>query len=467
MAAPPPPGTPSAAVPPPPPLPPPSPPQNVNPALQYLGLGKFRAKIPSRNWLIFIGVVSTWTGLVVYDRREKKRAQAHWCSRVSHLAELPMSTKTLPRKITIYLAAPPGDGISAAREYFREYVKPVLVAAAVDYEVVEGRRGGEIRNVVGESVRRWRRTKGEPGRPAPGEEEEEVGAGESGMTPKNIREKYGITREVPDGDGGVMVVGRHTWKEFIRGTHEGWLGPPDSQVQLPPPSLPTGEGKPVKAAPRLPIPPSTVKPEGYHERSLPPTFPYEKDSLPVVSPVAVVPFPHLLGFLNTPFRIYRYLTQRHLADRVGRETAALCLGFSRPFHSFTPTPLAENGQATIVPNALRSVDGKANDGGGGHAGEVDVGCYPEEEQDWNKKYRVVPSDDELALPTKTVVKEGPNGEKVEEQVEDLSEQQRYQLSAKRDAKEWAGPIIVDGRIVRRLKRYDQAVVTPEAEFQIQ
>jgi len=366
-----------------------------------------------------------------------------------------MSTKTLPRKVVIYLAAPPGDGISAAREYFREYVKPVLVAAAVDYEVVEGRRGGEIRNAVGESVRRWRRARGEPGRPTPGEEEEE-----GGMTPKKLREMYGITREAPDGDGGVMIVGRHTWKEFIRGTHEGWLGPPDSQVQPPPLPPPTGEGKPAKAAPRPPIPPSTVKPEEYHEKLLPPTFPYERDSLPIVSPVAIVPFPHLLGFLNTPVRIYRYLTQRHLADRVGRETAALCLGFSRPFHTFIPAPLAEDDQA-------RTLAGKANDGNGGHGGEIDVGCHPEEEQDWDKKHRVVPSEDELVPPFKTVVKEGPNGEKIEEQVEDLSEQQRYQLSAKRDAKEWAGSISVDGRLVGRMKRYGQAVVTPEAEFQIQ
>ena len=377
-----------------------------------------------------------------------------------------MSTKTLPRKITIYLAAPPGDGISAAREYFREYVKPVLVAAAVDYEVVEGRRGGEIRNAVGESVRRWRRAKGEFGRPAPGEEEEEASHGEGGMTPKKLREMYGITREAPDDDSGVMVVGRHTWKEFIRGTHEGWLGPPDSQVQPPPPLPPTEDGKPAKAAPRPPIPPSTLKPGEYHEKPLPSTIPYGRNSLPIVSPVAVVPFPHLLGFLNTPARIYRYLTQRHLADRVGSETAALCLGFSRPFYAFIPTLLAEDPQATSSPNILRSADGKMKDGGR-HGGEIDVGCYPEEEQDWDKKYRVVPSDDELVPPTKTVVKEGPNGEKIEEQVEDISEQKRYQLNVGRDAKEWAGLIFVDGRIVGGMERYCQAVVTPEAEFQIQ
>lgn len=60
---------------------------------------------------------------------------------------------------------------------------------------------------------------------------------------------------------------------------------------------------------------------------------------------------------------------------------------------------------------------------------------------------MVPSGDELVPPIKTVVKEGPNGGRIEVQVQDISEQQRYQFNAKRDAKEWLGLIFVDGRIV--------------------
>ncbi|KAF8477427.1 mitochondrial import inner membrane translocase subunit Tim54, partial [Kalaharituber pfeilii] len=276
------------------------------------GLPNFRPKLPSRNWLIFFGIVGTWTGLIIHDRREKKRIQADWCARVAHLSQAPLQINELPRKITIYLAAPPGDGIGAARDYFREYVKPVLVAAAVDYDVVEGRRGGEAE---------W----GEKGRKAAGETLED---GEEGRELEIVRARLGIRKEVEDEESGVMVIGRHTWKEFVRGVHDGWLGPADSQVtELPPPRE---EGKPV---PRPAIPRPTIEPEEYGTKPLPPSFPKESNSLPVCSPVAVVPYPHLLGFLNTPWRIYRYLNQRHLADQVARETAALCLGFSRPFQA--------------------------------------------------------------------------------------------------------------------------------------
>lgn len=349
---------------------------------------------------------------------------------MSHLSESPLPTTLLPRKVTIYLAAPPGDGIGAARHYFGEYVKPVLVAAAVDYDVVEGRRGGETRVAVAEAVRKWRRQNGEPGKRAIGEEEEQMGVQEGVMTPQKIREMYGIKGEIPGDESGVMVVGRHTWKEFIQGMHEGWLGPADSQIPPPPP------GEDVKSIKQPQIPP-TVLPEEYHKKALPPTFPLEKDSLPVVSPVIVIPFPHVLGFLNTPTRIYRYLSQRHLADRVGRETAALCLGFSRPFHSLPPAALPTDG---------RKVDDKFQ----GRSGEIDFGCYPEEERDWGKKYHEVAKGTEPAP-----------GENEEKKGEELSENQRYKLVVQRDAKEWAGEIEVDGRIAERIRKYDLPAGIPQ------
>ena len=348
---------------------------------------------------------------------------------MSHLSETPLSTTLLPRKITIYLAAPPGDGIGAARHYFREYVKPVLVAAAVDYDIVEGRKGGETRVSVAEAVRKWRRQNGEPGERAVGEEgEEQAGVHDGVITPPKIREMYGIKPEVPDDESGVMVVGRHTWKEFVQGMHEGWLGPADSQI---PPASPGEDGKSIKQPQR----PSTVLLEEYHKKALPSTFPLEKDSLPVVSPAIIIPFPHILGFLNTPLRIYRYLSQRHLADRVGRETAALCLGFSRPFHKPPPTTLPTDG-------------GKLSDNFDACGGEFDFGCYPEEERDWGKKYRKVTTGVEYAP-----------GEGVEKNGEELSENQRFKLATQRDAKEWARKIEVDGRIAERMRRYDLPVET--------
>ena len=104
-----------------------------------------------------------------------------------------------------------------SRDYFRQYIKPVLVAAAIDYDVIEGRREGEVRYGTAEQIRRLRRKRGEA---STQQEEPDV---ETAI--ETIREKMQI-REEP-GIKGDLVLGRHTWKEYVRGLHEGWLGPID------------------------------------------------------------------------------------------------------------------------------------------------------------------------------------------------------------------------------------------------
>ncbi|EWC48440.1 hypothetical protein DRE_02209 [Drechslerella stenobrocha 248] len=339
-------------------------PKKPNPAFEhaFMGLPKFKAKLPSKPWLAFFGIVATWTGLIVHDRREKKRAQQYWCSRVAHLAQTPLSPSQLPRKVTVYISSPPGDGITSARDYFKEYVKPVLVAAAVDYEVVEGRRAGEIRWKVAERTRRVRR----------GEEDTEGTEKEAAI--KRQERQAGLKRE--EGPGGVVVVGRHAWKEYVRGLHEGWLGPPDIPEDTAVEKKETGKDAtaapvPVVSAiddvlsvaredgaggatqstegsgaetpketgevesavveekkPRKPLfPVPTVDQSEYPSATPPPSIP------PTFQPSALIPFPHLLGFLNTPYRIPRYLTQRRLMDHVSREVAAVALGEYESYQS--------------------------------------------------------------------------------------------------------------------------------------
>ena len=136
---------------------------------------------------------------------------------------------------------------------------------------------------------------------------------------------------------------------------------------------------------------------------------------------------------------------RHLADRVGRETAALFLRCSRPFHAFPPVGLSPNGAF---------ID---SDGDGSSGGEIDAGCYPDEEQDGNKKYRQTPEEDPVFLSQKDV----DRGE--EKKLKEESENQRYKNVIKRDAREGSGGMIVDGRVVVRMNRYDLAAVQPSME----
>lgn len=271
----------------------------------------------------------------------------------------------MPRKVTILLSAPPGDGLRAARVYFQEYVKPVLVAAALDWEVIEGRREGDVRAGLAEKIRKLRVRNGErkASQGASKEEEEENESIEEALA--QVRHKNGI--EDWDGVQGDLVIGRNTWKEYVRGLHEGWLGPLDHPAEPLPPSKQTSPTEPpsldtlavselalssAEPQPSLtgtnnndnspsttpaPSPPSTsnaTKPTPpYLSPNQYPTCPLPNAIPPNLAPSLPVHFPHLLGFLNTPIRIYRFLTRRHLAESTGREVAALVLGASiRPYH---------------------------------------------------------------------------------------------------------------------------------------
>lgn len=50
-----------------------------------------------------------------------------------------------------------------------------------------------------------------------------------------------------------------------------------------------------------------------------------------LSPVAAIPFPHILGISNAFVRLRRFLNRRELADSIGREVAAACLATYRGF----------------------------------------------------------------------------------------------------------------------------------------
>ena len=323
-----------------------------------------RIKLPSRNWLIFLGIVGTWTSALVYDRYHKKRALRKWCHSVSHLAQETIPANSLGRRITILLGAPPGDGLRVSREHFHEYVKPILVAGALDWEVIEGRREGEIRAGLAEKIRKMRERNGELR-----SQEEDIAISQEDAVGL-VRQTMGIKEW--DGVRGDLVIGRHVWKEYIRGLHEGWLGPMDApsppkspevnepSIDPPIPSsfqlqtqnedldvkakekIPDAESKPepkpeAKASPT----PSYITPSDYDTCDLASTFPSE------LPPSTAVPLPHILGFLNTPKRMWRFLHRREIAESTGASVAALVLAsHTRPYRHDTnvvsPIPTRED-----------------------------------------------------------------------------------------------------------------------------
>lgn len=310
---------------------------------------------------------------MIYDRREKRKVQEKWSNLVAHIAKEPLQTSEMRRKLTVFLSAPPGDGLSPAREHFKEYVKPVLVAAAMDYDVVEGRKEGDVRAALANKIRKERRRAGEGGQSQSDEDDVETQI-------RTIRGNVGIHDEASE--RGDLVIGRNTWKEYVRGLHEGWLGPiepppapeaaassSDEREESTPSEAADGaapaeqgnsqEQKEAKAtqektkeqekAKKPSSTPAYILASQYPSQQPAPSIPREfQPSSPII-------FPHLLGFLNTPIRIYRFLTQRQLADSVGRDIAAMVLASSsRPYSEIDPSPLESNQSGGDEPSPIAS-----------------------------------------------------------------------------------------------------------------
>lgn len=370
-----------------------------NPVWRMMGLPNIRMKLPSRNWMIFLSITGSWTAAVMYDRRQKKRIQQKWAKVVEDIAKEPLDPHQLPRKVTIYISAPPMDGLVSARDHFHEYVKPILVAAALDWDAIEGRREGDVRAGLAERIRKLRKRRGEPSS-EPIEEglEEEIEA---------LRQRSGVREWT--GPGGDVVIGRHTWKEYVRGLHEGWLGPLDAPkpvvapvesviapAEPPEPSqsatgsaelagdtgaiASTDDASPIAVheAPKVEEEKPKVEEKKPKKKTQPAPFittsEYQNATLSPncpqsLGPAAVIPFPHLLGFLNFPIRMYRFLNRRQVAEDIGRETAAAVLGAYRPFE----TP----GEASVT----------TNEEGYNTAQWEQQRLLAHEEPDWHKKTR--------------------------------------------------------------------------------
>ncbi|KAI0478329.1 mitochondrial import inner membrane translocase subunit Tim54 [Xylaria cf. heliscus] len=384
-----------------------------NRALRMMGLPNLPKKLPSRNWMIFWTLAGSLSAAIIYDKREKKRATARWTRAVSHIAKEPISSPSeMPRKLTIFLESPPTDGLRVAQDHFTEYVKPVLAASGLDWEFVQGRKEGDVRAAVAERIRRAR----DPDAASGAQTQDEI--------VNEVRRRNG-TREYT-GMRGDIVIGRHAWKEYVRGLHEGWLGP----LTAPAPAiLPTTEETPKEgvAEGEEEDRPEEKKPDEEKKPERPPQPPpynttadYPTSPIPMFipaefSPSAPVQFPHILGFTNTFIRLGRFLNRRRLADDIGREVAAVCLATAREYREEVSADESEQAAALAW-----------------------------EEKDWPKSVWKEPKKDDAEAPTQPA-------EKI-----------------------WTSPVVLDPRIAMRMRRFEispedetraRAIVIPEEEVE--
>lgn len=174
----------------------------------------WKPRLPSRNWSIFWASVATLSYLYYEDRRQCKKILEEYKDRVRGLAEEPLAPNQLPRKVTVYTAKYPGDDdYEVGALYFRRYVKPILVAAAVDYEIVSGTRfGGLARDLRDRIHERRRNLAGVLPWPSP------IGPG-APIMPFLPTPAQQLQREL---DGAVVLIGRPALKEWAWAMKEGW-----------------------------------------------------------------------------------------------------------------------------------------------------------------------------------------------------------------------------------------------------
>ncbi|KAI7873148.1 mitochondrial import inner membrane translocase subunit Tim54, partial [Mucor mucedo] len=173
----------------------------------------FGLKVPFKNTLIFSGVAGGIAGFVYSSNKYAQDARTRLAQRVSFLADRPCGVHEMPRKVTVYITAPPGDGLEKSRTWFREYVKPILVAGAVDYEIKEAKSPGQIGASVMEEIVQRRREAVEVANAESADHEQLKHKSDTGFTsPVDNMNNNKKSEVVSDG---ILAIGRNANREVL------------------------------------------------------------------------------------------------------------------------------------------------------------------------------------------------------------------------------------------------------------
>lgn len=357
-----------------------------NPALRAMGIP--RISLPSRNWMIFWSVLASIGGGIYYDKHQQKLIREKYMAQVEHLSQEIYPTNRIPRKISVFIAPPPNDFLEESMRHFRRYIKPILNAAAIDYEVYTENRQGDIRSQVAERIRDLRKKTVEDKLQREAEAEKEAYNKSWAKFFRDVPQYFKRKEKIDETEtyasrhllytatdllglykhakpvtpvrddendvafaGGVICVGRGTYKEYMNGVHEGLLGPLVKPAE-PVPELSEkeddtnsseeiedfGEKEGEEKQKQAPVPKPYIQPADYASAPLAPELDLTQvvrndKNVPVLfeQPVYVFPVPKLSGFLNIPRKIYRYFNTHVMAEEVTAKTLPIVHGSTRPF----------------------------------------------------------------------------------------------------------------------------------------
>ena len=215
--------------------------------------------------------------------------------------------------------------------------------------MINGRRHGDLARRIADDIKRRRR--------------QELGLDQPAVALPHDSPEEKRRREL---EGGIVLVGRPTFKEFMTGLKKGWTEPPeivdreealsrelenDGKFDEPEPETdialdgPELDGEPIPTASRLPPSKSFSAFTPPHLRAQaapsakpadPSTIPESMNtppaSIPPMPPILLVHFVDHIGFSQIPHMIWEFFNQRHKA-RAGAEAAyRLIMGPTRPLN---------------------------------------------------------------------------------------------------------------------------------------
>jgi import inner membrane translocase subunit TIM54 len=257
----------------------------------------------------------------------------------------------------------------------------VLVAAAVDYEMIRGKRHGDIAELVADDVKaRRRRALGidpEPQSAVP--------------LPVKFSEEEKRRRELA---GGIVLVGRGTFKEFMAGLKRGWTEPLDKidkdaalagelaldgafdepEVEgpasaldgepLPTPSRfnPSASNTPVPIFSPLQAQMRAMEPRPAAPPPAAPAVPAHLNAppahIPQLPPLLLVAHTNFIGLSQIPRMLWDFFNERHHARAGAAAGYALVMAHTRPFAA-PRAPSSSSSSATHLadPAAERPADG--------------------------------------------------------------------------------------------------------------
>ncbi|CAO3614328.1 unnamed protein product [Cunninghamella blakesleeana] len=186
----------------------------------------FGLKAPSRGTVIFTSIVGTIGGGYYASSYYVENSRKSLNNRVSWLADCPCGVHERPRKVQVFITTPPGDGLEKSRTWFSHYVKPVLVAAAIDYEIKEAREPGQIEALVRDEVIKRRQLEKEASLPSSINDNDQMNNSNNNMLPlqqqPNVPSLTNKEKEQTlDEFDGVIAIGRKAWGEVLNGLNKG------------------------------------------------------------------------------------------------------------------------------------------------------------------------------------------------------------------------------------------------------